>query len=230
MIISHKHKFIFLKTNKTAGTSVEIALSKFCGPDDVITPITPEDEQTRLDMGFRGAQNYMLPKSQYKLKNYLRLWTQGVEKRVFFNHMTAAEAMEHIDPEVWDSYYKFCFTRNPWDRFVSMYYWKCRKAPGTTMQEFLASKTANLMVRRGFGLYSIDGKVVVDRVCRFENLAEELQSVLDHLGIEGELELPRAKSQFKKDKRSYREILGEKERDIIADMCKEEIEMFGYEF
>ncbi|MEL6382956.1 MAG: chondroitin 4-O-sulfotransferase, partial [Cyanobacteria bacterium J06626_18] len=32
MIISHEYKFIFLKTRKTAGTSIEIALSKFCGP------------------------------------------------------------------------------------------------------------------------------------------------------------------------------------------------------
>ena len=35
MIISHKHKFIFFKTRKTAGTSLQIALSEFCEDGDV---------------------------------------------------------------------------------------------------------------------------------------------------------------------------------------------------
>ena len=59
MIISHDYKFIFLKNRKTAGTSIEIALSKFCGPNDVITPISPEDEATRKELGYRGPQNYL---------------------------------------------------------------------------------------------------------------------------------------------------------------------------
>ena len=55
MIASHQHRFIFLKTRKTAGTSVEIALSKVCGPDDVITEISPEDEELRRAAGGHPA-------------------------------------------------------------------------------------------------------------------------------------------------------------------------------
>ena len=40
MILSHKHKFIFIKTKKTASTSLEIVLSKLCGKDDIITPVS----------------------------------------------------------------------------------------------------------------------------------------------------------------------------------------------
>jgi hypothetical protein len=47
MILSLEHKFIFLRTKKTAGTSIELALSDLCGPDDVITPLTREDEARR---------------------------------------------------------------------------------------------------------------------------------------------------------------------------------------
>lgn len=73
MIISHKYRYIFLKTNKTAGTSVEIALSRFCGPDDIITPITPEDEEIRRELGYPGPQNYLIPFSRYELKDWARL-------------------------------------------------------------------------------------------------------------------------------------------------------------
>ena len=43
MILSVQRKFIFLKTTKTAGTSFEIALSKYSSPKDTVTPINRED-------------------------------------------------------------------------------------------------------------------------------------------------------------------------------------------
>src|SRR5438874_13562449 len=44
MSISHKHKFIFIKTVKTAATSLEVFLSQHCGPDDVLTLFDPPIE------------------------------------------------------------------------------------------------------------------------------------------------------------------------------------------
>jgi hypothetical protein len=59
MIVSHKHRFIFLKTKKTAGTSIELALSALCGRDDIITPLAqPEDEPLRLG---HAPQNWRRP-------------------------------------------------------------------------------------------------------------------------------------------------------------------------
>jgi hypothetical protein len=47
VIISHKHRFIYIKTRKTASTSLEIALSAFCGPDDILTKFSDADEVIR---------------------------------------------------------------------------------------------------------------------------------------------------------------------------------------
>ena len=60
MIVSHAHRFIFIKTQKTAGTAMEVALSAICGPDDIITPIQTWIEGERREHAGRGPQNYRL--------------------------------------------------------------------------------------------------------------------------------------------------------------------------
>ncbi|WP_372922303.1 hypothetical protein [Roseovarius sp.] len=41
MIISHKFRFIFVETRKTAGTSVAAYLSQYCGDGYALTPVYP---------------------------------------------------------------------------------------------------------------------------------------------------------------------------------------------
>ncbi len=114
MIISHKYKFIFLKITKTAGTSVEISLSRFCDDDDIISPISLEDEGIRKPLG-------------KKPQNYLDFDVQGNEYKKYFNHITPKEIQCVVEPSIWDSYYKFCFERNPFDRAISLYYFTLQK-------------------------------------------------------------------------------------------------------
>src|SRR5688500_18896678 len=42
MIVSHRHKFIFVHLGRTGGRSLTTALARHCGPDDIITPICRE--------------------------------------------------------------------------------------------------------------------------------------------------------------------------------------------
>jgi hypothetical protein len=84
--------------------------------------------------------------------------------------------------------------------------------------------------KRGYEVYTIDGEIAVDRVCLFENLKEELERIRVLLALPESLTLPRAKSSFRSDKRHYRDILGDDERDKIGQIFAEEISLHGYEF
>ncbi len=230
MIVSHKYKFIFIKTTKTAGTSVEIALSKFLGPNDIITPLDPQDEKLRQALGFRGAQNYLAPFWNYNRRGIADLLLRGKRKKRFHNHISARKVKGYVGKHIWDNYYKFCFERNPWDRFVSMYYWRCRSGSQPSISEFIESDTIFELKKRGFRLYTIDGKIALDKVCRFENLSEELEAIRVRLGVPAPLELPHAKSGHREDKRNYCDILNEDQRNRIAKIFSEEIELFEYEY
>jgi hypothetical protein len=230
MIISHKHKFIFLKTNKTAGTSIEIALSRFCGKKDIITPIASEDEKIRKKSGYRGSQNYLAPISGYSLGDFKKLIFSGERKERFYNHISAKEVKGFIGERVWNEYFKFCFERNPWDRLLSLYYWRCNSEPRPSISEFLDSEVPSMLTKMGFGVYAIDGEIAVDKVCKYENIADELEAVRTRLNLPEKLELPRAKSRFRKDKRSYDQVLNEEQKEKIARLFSKEIELWGYGF
>lgn len=231
MILSHEHRFIFLKTTKTAGTSIEIALSRFCGPNDVITPISPEDEALRTELGYRGPQRYLSPIWEYRPRDIRRLMQGKGPKMRFYNHMSALEIRARVDPDVWRSYFKFCVARNPWDRAISLYYWwhqSTETRPG--LSDFLKSKAPRKLMEKGWELYTISNEIAVDKVCRYEHLHADLEGVRVRLGLPEPLHLPGAKSSHRTERGTYRDSYGEAERELIRKGFQPEIEALRYEF
>lgn len=229
MIISHDHKFIFLKTTKTAGTSIEIALSQYCGSEDIITPISAEDEKTRRELGFRGPQNTIVPFAAYSLSDVLYSLVRGKRRR-YFNHISARLVRRFIGEETWQSYFKFCFVRNPWDRAVSQYFWRRAEGAEHSFAQFLESGNLRSLKKKGFDLYTIDGQVAVDRICRYEDMGAELAFISERLQLPGELSLPRSKVSSSRRQGHYRQMFDETARDKVAHLFAEEINLLGYEF
>jgi hypothetical protein len=164
MIISHKYKFIFIKTKKTAGTSIEIALSKYCGSEDIISTLGPdiESEKIRQELGYRGPQNYRIPLAKYKPYDLLRL-ARYRQPMQFNSHAGANYISKYIDRDIWDSYFKFCFERNPWEKVISLYHFMNRhKDNPPPLPEFIqSSQLKDVMC---FHLYSNMADILVDRV------------------------------------------------------------------
>lgn len=229
MIISHKHKFIFIKTAKTAGTSFEIALSKLCGPDDVITPLIQEDEERRVALGYPSSQNYHVPIRSCSFADVTRS-VLSRNRIQFGEHDGQKRIRRYIAPTIWDTYYKFCFERNPYDKVVSFYYWRYRdgKRTGKTLSEFIQSGEASRIA--GFELYSEHSEIVVDRVFRFEDLDQAIVEVKDKLNLSEVPEIPRTKTSSRKSKKSYREELTEADRKKIECVFAREIKYFDYQW
>ncbi len=221
MIVSFEHRFAFVKVQKTAGTSVEVVLSQVAGPDAIVTPINPPEP------GHEARNWQHLPGAATAKKGLLRRRSEPQttgKDAPFFNHMPAELVRERIGAEAWDSMFRFCFERNPWDKAISFYFWRTRRLDVRPSFEEWATTPGSLVSERS--LYTIGGALAVDFVGRYETLDTDLQSALDRVGVPAPGPLPRAKSEHRPT--DARTAVSEPADAVIRREFAWEIEHFGY--
>lgn len=229
MIVSHEHKLIFIKTLKTAGTSVEAMLAKSCGPNAIVTPIFPE-VQGHQPRNFRG---WFPPWREVRSREDLRKNLVEFRRREkFYNHIPARFARARLPREIWDSYLKICVERNPWDKTLSHFQmfrhadWHQRYDPTLTLDKYLER---GIFCHNARFYCDAQGKVIVDRVLRYDQLDADLIALYDELGMKYE-GLPNAKAGIRTDKRSYREVFSDAQRERIQKEFSHEIALFNWKF
>lgn len=226
MIISHQHKFIFIKTGKTAGTSIEVYLSKFCGPEDVVTPIIPPFPG-HIPRNYRGLFNPIVDIGLNQGRGVRGTLSHFMKGERFWNHMSARVVRARITTEQWNSYFKFCVERNPWDKTLSHYYMEKSRGNCQSLDEYFKRRKFPV----DFWRYTDScGRIIVDCVIKYENLSEELSDVLTQMGIPFEGLAVHAKSQYRADRRPYWEALSPEQANTISRYFGKEIRTFGYKF
>ena len=198
MIISHKLKCIYIKNSKVAGTSFEIALSKYCGPDDIIAPIG--EENMRISLGGCGKQNYTYFDHEGREHKYR-------------SHTPSKQIKDSIPPKVWDSYLKIATIRCPYDALISRYYfrrWRSSKANRARavkrrlvkkmkslspfhrplQANFVRFISVNPSCRKivCFDKMHIDGKIAADFLIRYEHLEEDIKKLEAKINCPGLLD------------------------------------------
>lgn len=240
MIVSYKHNYIFIKTNKTAGTSMEIALSPYTGEEDIITPIEPIDELKRLENPTaRLPQNFCDEKAiEYAYREVIkssnekyitRFQKMALRKHYAFrNHMPARKIQNKLDPKFFRDAFKFTIQRHPYDRMISFAYW-IRKNPEKEIGEVIDNILDDHSLTNT-SFYMIDGKVIVDQFIRFEAMREGVEAVEKKIGATNLWEhFPKTKHEQRTDRRPAAEVLTGRQKKRIARQCKTEFELFGYE-
>ncbi|MGA9444245.1 MAG: sulfotransferase family 2 domain-containing protein [Methyloceanibacter sp.] len=231
MIVSHAHRFIFIKTKKTAGTAIEAAISQLCGPDDVITPYRAESEKDRKGL---APQNYRI---EHPLKPQTPLWRKLLRRPErywhptigYYEHMPAWRIRNYVGVDIWNSYFKFSFDRNPWDRQVSWYLYKTKsKKTRPSFERYMQKHTAYV---DNHELYMLDGCLAVDFLGRYESLEEDLNAGLAQAGVKTPVSVPKVNVTPNKDEaRGYRSYYTPALRDQVARWYQPEISLLGYDF
>jgi hypothetical protein len=223
-------KVIFLKSYKTASTSVEAAFaSAFLGTE--LTETTPLSllragivsprykGHARGKKDFWRATAYSLSRPEL-IRSVLRL-------QRLRNHSTPDELRNILGKRFWSRSRKVIGVRNPFDLVVSDYFFRYRNAPRPPFSEFVANyrrKGINATVCR-----ELDDSW---SVIRFEKLQEDVERVAHELRPGVVLgDLPRYKTEHRPEEYSdYRNLYGPLEVEKISQVYADWIHAFGYKF
>jgi hypothetical protein len=217
MLLSPRHKFLYVHIAKTGGTSVRAAL-----------------ERVR-----RGDPWYWLMWPCHRLSHLAghRLGTK------FPRHAKAIAAQEMLPREFYASLFKFAFVRNPWDLQVSSFHHIRRERPHymhgrDDFASFLRWKLDpsrpyqfhldTSIERQSDYVIDLHGNLIVDFVGRFERLQEDFAVACERIGIPCP-ELPHRR-QATDRKKDYRPYYTDETAALVAGHFAADVERFGYTF
>ena len=173
MIYCSNLNIIFFKTKKVGGTSFEIALSKYCDENDIVTPISPEDENTRASLGFQRPVNYEM---QNRSNNLVNLGVSGN----FQNHITAEEIRQNLGNDIFRKCTKIAIHREPLDFLISQYWFRQRnkKKKNMTAASFrlwLEKNHKNCL--ENYEIAPLSGRNAPDVVINYESMSAGIENI-----------------------------------------------------
>lgn len=214
-MISEKYNFIFFHLPKAAGTSIIAGLKQNLGKSVI------KNE--------RNKKLAVFAKQKYEI-----LWP---------NHVRCSILKDFFGAEVYQSFFKFAFVRNPWDRTVSFYHYTKQKESDiyNKLNIELPKFSKNILKSKSFKdwvknyeiagpqynfLSSTSGELLLDYIGKTENVQTDLSYICGLLNIPN-VKLNQLNTTKRKD---YRHYYDGETAEIVAKKLKKDIEFFGYDF
>ncbi|WP_295409246.1 sulfotransferase family 2 domain-containing protein [uncultured Thiocystis sp.] len=230
-MVSRKFKCIFIHIPKVAGTSIKATLEE--------------------DSEWRGKDPLPFQPDDYKFSPPPPV-----------SHLPASDYLKygHVTQLEFESFYKFAFVRNPWDRIVSEY--RFRRYPARfDFKTYLFKKLprpswtdqyCHIIPQYDF-IHDQSGKLLVDFVGKYENLTIDFNYVKEKLGISSRslqhqntsssspppkglpnlvrnIEYGLSVQRWRNTYKDYRQYYDQESREFVAALYSNDIRAFDYEF
>ena len=207
MIVSHSHRFIFAAIPKTGTHSVRQALREHMVDGDIEQVGLFADKRFPFE-GLAAARH---------------------------GHLGLAQVRPFLGEEVFASYFKFAFVRNPFDRFVSYCAFITRESgefdrvPQQVMRHVLYElrPMQHILFQPQYSvLVDADGKLLSDYVGRVEQMQVSYDAICARIGIPS-----RPLEQVNSTRRGdYRQYYDQQLIDGVSDLYRRDLDLFGYGF
>jgi hypothetical protein len=253
VIISYRHRFIFLRTRKTAGSSISAVLNRSLGPRDIQVggwsdAIAAGGHLNRYAMSTIVKHPGLLGRElweEFRINKKPRLSSGSINRIVKYGflskygfhgeHPRAVDART-VDPDAWETHFKFCVVRNPWDHAVSDYHWRTKDNQEVTFADFLGLMIderkadpygVRSPLRSNWAIYTINDEIQADMVLRYEDLASGLKEIGKQIGVQTDISAIFRKANFR-PKASLKAYYNEENIEMVRYLYREEVETFGY--
>lgn len=144
----------------------------------------------------------------------------GIRSNFRGKHWNAKELKNYYE-EYWNTYFKFTFTRNPWDRIISKFLFRQKRFNETrTFKKFIKDQT-------NIHLKALGGKDhEFDFIGRFENLQKDFQVICRQIGVQLEL----GHFYWNRKRKHYSHYYNNETKLLVEKRYACDIEYFGYSF
>ena len=189
----------------------------------------------------RLAFDYRYTQILFQAINHLMGWQDdGMEQITgFHKHAKAFEIKEKLENEIFDSYYKFSFVRNPFDFLVSLYFYinpskryRIRsKAIDMEFKDFVKWHiSVNHPCQVDFITDPNDGKMLVDYIGRFETLEKDIAIIRKRLNIKTGGSVKHKNPSIHRLSKDYKVYYDQESRKLVENHYQRDLSLLGYSF
>ena len=233
MIVSHKHKFIFIKTAKTGGSTIENILQAHLGPQDIASGSGYHDNFHNRKIRRTHTLNFIKFDYPSVLGGYSHVPASFLYKKYF----------KGKKPK---DYFVFSIERNSYDKAISHWWWhqytkrlyKRQRPTEVSLREHLTRLIESHHNHNHLSCWwrynqppEFD-ELNVDKVYQYHEWGDMWKDLSERFSIDIDMD-DTEKIRFKDSKKPfahYSHAYQNNEQELVGQLCAKEIEHFGYEF